>query len=306
MNGLKSLFLSLRPKQWIKNSLLFAGWLFSLGARAFDIAAEAALFSLAFFGFIAFCLLSSSVYLVNDIVDIEEDRRHPDKRNRPIAAGQFPIPAALASAAVALVLGMALSFTLSLHFGGFATAYFAVLILYSFVFKRVLILDSMVIAFGFVMRAVAGAVAVGVSISIWLIICTIFLALFLGFGKRHSELQTLGENAAAHRGVLAHYSPHLLELLLSICGTLALISYSLYSISQHARESFGVDVILTLPFVFFGLFRYLYLVVQEHRGGDPGALLLSDAPLFISVVLWIAVSALLLIWQPGLLSGVLF
>ena len=300
-----ALLKTLRPKQWIKNLILFAGWLFSISDRMFVLSNELILIGRAAWGFLLFCLLSSAVYILNDVFDAEADRQHPQKKDRPIASGALPIPIALAASAALLLTGTVLSFSLDLIFGYVAVIYFAVFTLYTLILKRILILDTLIIALGFVLRALAGAIAVGVGISVWLVVCTIFLALFLGFAKRRSELVTLGNEAANHRDTLAHYTVGLLELLLGICGTLAIISYSLYSISPRAMQSFGPDVLLTLPFVFFGMFRYLYLVVQENRGGDPAAVLFSDPPLFLTVVLWIVVSALLLVLKPGLLNRIL-
>ena len=296
---------STRPKQWVKNLVLYAGELFSLGERTFDPAAELLIFGRATLGFVAFSLLSGATYILNDILDRDADRRHPVKRSRPVASGTVSVPLAASFAFLLFAAGIFLSFHIAPAFGAVALVYFVLILLYSLILKRVLILDTMVIAFGFVVRAIAGAIAVGVGISVWLVICTIFLALFLGFAKRRSEIVFLGESAAAHRGILALYSVRLLDMLLGICGTLAVISYSLYSISSHAMLHFGPDVLLTLPFVFFGVFRYLYLVVGKDGGGDPAAALFSDLPLLLAVSLWIAVSAVLLVAQPGLLNGVL-
>lgn len=301
-----ALIKSLRPKQWVKNLFLYAGWLFSVGDRVLSLDNELRLFGTVTYGFAMFCLLSSAVYLLNDVVDVEADRRHPKKKDRPIASGTLPIPVALLAALVLLAAGAALSFMLSAPFGIVAIIYFLIFVLYSTALKRIIILDTMIIALGFVLRAVAGAIAINVEISAWLVICTVFLALFLGFAKRRSELVVLGSNAAEHRGTLAHYSVPLLDQFLVICSTLAIISYSLYTISPRAVQVFGADFLLTLPFVFFGIFRYLYLVVQENRGGDPASVLLADPPLLTTVVLWIALSALLLGLKPGLLTPFLF
>ena len=300
-----ALLVSLRPKQWIKNLILYAAWLFSLGERAFVLEAEAATFALASWAFLCFCLLSSAVYLINDILDVSADRLHPEKRNRPIASGALPVPAAAAAALCLLASGMAFAWWLAPAFAAAAAVYFVLFLLYSLALKRVAILDSMIIATGFVIRAIAGAIVVEVAISVWLVVCTIFLALFLGFAKRRTELVTLGQAAAEHRGILAHYSVPFLDLLISVSGTLAVTAYPLYSISPHSRQVFGPDAMLTLPFVFFGVFRYLYLVVQENRGGDPANVLLRDAQLLAAVVLWIALSIFLLTAKPGFLNGVL-
>ncbi|HUX08409.1 MAG TPA: decaprenyl-phosphate phosphoribosyltransferase [Acidobacteriota bacterium] len=305
MNTVAALIRSLRPKQWIKNLILYAGWLFSLGERAFEWSNELALFGRATWAFAVFCLLSSSIYLFNDIMDVRADRLHPVKRKRPIASGALPIPLAACTSVVLLAAGLAAAFTINAGFAAAAVTYFVLVTLYSLALKRVPILDSMIIAFGFVLRAIAGALAVEVAISVWLVVCTIFLALFLGFAKRRSELVTLGDAAANHRDILALYSVGFLDLLITICCTLAVISYSLYSISSHAMSVFGPDALLTLPFVFFGVFRYLYLVVLENRGEDPATLLLHDYQLLGAVILWIAVSTILLTLKPGLLNNVL-
>jgi len=305
MKIIAALVRSLRPRQWIKNLILYAGWLFSLGERTFEWSNELALLGRATWAFAAFCLLSSSIYLFNDMMDVKADRRHPVKRRRPIASGALPIPVAAWASLVLLAGGLSLALTTNTGFAAAAVMYVVMVTLYSLALKRVPILDSMIIAFGFVLRAIAGALAVEVAISVWLVVCTIFLALFLGFAKRRSELVTLGEEAANHRDILAQYTVGFLDLLITICCTLAVISYSLYSISSHAMEVFGPDALLTLPFVFFGVFRYLYLVVLENRGGDPATLLLNDYQLLGAVVLWIAVSAILLTLKPGLLNNVL-
>jgi 4-hydroxybenzoate polyprenyltransferase len=305
MATITALIRSLRPKQWIKNLLLYAAWLFSLGERTLSWTGELALLGRASWAFAAFCLLSSSVYLINDIMDVRADRQHPEKKKRPIASGELSIPVAIVAALVLFVAGIGIAFSLNAVFATCAVTYFVMMVLYSVALKLVPILDSMIIAFGFVLRAIAGATSIEVAISVWLVVCTIFLALFLGFAKRRSELVTLGDDAANHRGILAHYSVGFLDLLITICCTLAVISYSLYSISSHAMIVFGPDALLTLPFVFFGVFRYLYLVVLENRGGDPATLLLSDFQLLAAVVLWIAVSALLLTIKPGILNNVL-
>ena len=304
MSAFSAFMRSLRPKQWIKNLILYAGWLFSLGERTFSLQRELMLFGQVTYGFVAFCLLSSAIYLLNDIIDRDADREHPAKRNRPIASGALSLSFAGLASFLLFAGGTSLAFLFNAYFGALAAVYFVMFVFYSLIFKRIIILDSMVIATGFVLRAIAGAVIVSVGISVWLIVCTIFLALFLGFAKRRSELVTLQSDAAVHRRILAQYSLGLLDLLLGICCTLAVISYSLYSITRHAQSTLGPDVLITLPFVFFGVFRYLYLVVQENRGSDPASVLLSDPPLLVTVILWITISAVLLVSRPGLLGGI--
>lgn len=271
---------------------MFAGVLF--GGRLLD--ATAVLLAAA--AFVVFCALSSAMYLVNDIRDREADRRHPLKRQRPIAAGALPTRTA-AIAAVALVAGAeAAAALVAPMLAAVGAAYIALLLLYSVALKHVVILDVLVIAAGFVLRAIAGAVAVDVPIRPWLLICTTLLALFLALSKRRHELVLLGEDAANHRRSLEEYSPYLLDQMIAVVTASTVIAYTVFATSVETAERLGTSRLgLTVPFVLYGIFRYLYLVHQKRGGGSPAALLLNDGPLLACVALW-AGTVVLLMYTP--------
>lgn len=294
----RGLVVTLRPQQWTKNLVLFAALLF--GRQLFEPAAVAA----ASAAFVIFCALSGTVYLVNDVVDREADRRHPVKARRPVASGALPVSTALAAAAV---LGTgALAGALAINGAFFATAlgYVVLLGLYSGPLKRMVIVDVLVIAIGFVLRSVAGAFAVEVAISHWLLVCTILLALFLALAKRRHEIVLLQEGAGSHRPILEEYSPYLLDQMIAIVGAATIMGYALYTVSPETVEKFGTDrLLLTLPFPLYGLFRYLYLVHQRQGGGSPSEVLLTDRPLLACVVLWAVVVALIIYGPPGAAVG---
>jgi 4-hydroxybenzoate polyprenyltransferase len=293
---------TMRPKQWTKILIVFAAYLFSLSDRTIVYETELALALRALFAFALFCLLSSSVYIINDILDREADRLHPKKRNRPIASGELPIWAALILFCVIFGAGIVGSYILNPSFGTTASLYFLTFLLYSCGLKKLVILDAVIIAIGFVMRAVAGAMAVSVGISVWLVICTVFLALFLGFSKRRAELVGLGEFAGDHRDVLRHYTVAHLDFLLGICASLAIVGYTMYALSARTIQHVGPDSLITLPFVIFGIFRYLFLVVNDFGGDDPASTLLTDGPLLTSILCWVALWAWLIAARPGLLD----
>ena len=286
------LFLSVRPEQWTKNLLVFAGLLF--GLRLTDVTAV----GYAIAAFLIFCALSGAVYLVNDVADRHTDQAHPLKRRRPVASGALPVRVALVAAAViggaALLGAAAMSSTLALISG----AYLLLLVLYSASLKHVVILDVLLIALGFVLRAAAGAVAVAVPISPWLLVCTTLLALFLALSKRRHELTLLAEGAAGHRPILGEYSPYLLDQMIGVVTASTLMAYAFYTTSEETAAKFGTTRLTwTIPFVLYGIFRYLYLVHQKRGGGSPAAMLLTDRPLLACVALW-AVSVVLLLYSP--------
>jgi 4-hydroxybenzoate polyprenyltransferase len=284
--------LSLRPAQWSKNLLVFAGLLF--GRRLLDPAAvlDAGL------AFVVFCGLSGAVYLVNDIADREADQRHPLKAQRPIASGALSVSTATAVALGLGVVCLAVSYVVGPAFSGVATAYLALQILYSFVLKDIVIIDVLTIAIGFVLRAVGGAVAVRVEISYWLLVCTILLALFIALAKRRHEIVLLSAGAASHRAILGEYSPYLLDQMIGVVTASTLISYVFYTISPETQAKFGTTWLgLTIPFPLYGIFRYLYLVHQREGGGSPADLLLTDRPLLACVALW-ALTVALIIYRP--------
>jgi 4-hydroxybenzoate polyprenyltransferase len=280
---------SLRPEQWTKNLFVFAGVLF--GGRLLD---GGALLSAAA-TFVIFCGLAGTVYLINDLSDRDADQRHPLKRMRPIASGQLPASRALPIAIVIGILSIAAAYALRPALGVVATAYMAQSLLYSHVLKHVVIIDVLIIAAGFVLRAVAGAVAIGVPISHWLIVCTTLLALFIGLSKRRHELTLLAEGATEHRRILGEYSTYLLDQMISVVTASTLVAYSVYTTSAETAARIGTTRLpLTIPFVLYGIFRYLYLVHQKREGGSPAALLLTDRPLLACVALWgLSVAALL-------------
>jgi len=287
------LLLSIRPRQWSKNLLLFAGLLFA--KRLFDPSSVIA----AIGAFVIFCALSSVVYLLNDVADRASDRRHPLKRTRPIAAGVVSLPLAL-STAVALALGaIVAAFALGTQFVILALSYLGLNVLYSGLLKHVVILDVLTIAIGFVLRAAAGAVAIQVAISHWLFVCTILLALFISLAKRRHELVLLASGAREHRPILDDYSPYLLDQMIGITASASLIAYILYTINPENAERFGTPWLdLTIPFPIYGIFRYLYLVHQRQGGGSPADLLLSDLPLLACVICWV-VTVVLIVYMPS-------
>jgi 4-hydroxybenzoate polyprenyltransferase len=291
-----SLFLSLRPSQWTKNLIIFAGLIF--GQRLLEPAAVGASVS----AFLVFCALSGVVYLVNDVADREADRLHPRKRHRPIASGAVPVALALGTAAVLAVAGLVAAFLLRFEFG-LAAAYLALLGSYSGPLKHVVIIDVLTIAVGFVLRAAAGALVLGVEIGHWLLIVTLLLALFLALSKRRHELVLLAEGATNHRRILQEYSPYLLDQMIAAVTASTLVAYAFSTISPEVIEKFGTDKLgLTFPFPLYGIFRYLYLVHQKEGGGSPSDMLLNDRPLLICVALW-AASVVLIIYGPTRLIG---
>ena len=289
---LVALVLSLRPHQWTKNLIVFAALVF--GERRLDSAAVLA----AFVTFVVFCLLSGVVYLINDVRDREADRRHPVKRRRPVASGALSPRAAVVSAACLSVVSLGAAFLLSPAVAVVAGLYVVLLGLYSTTLKHIVILDVLTIAFGFVLRAWAGAVAVDVVMSHWLLLLTLLLALFIGLSKRRAELVTLADSAKAHRRSLAEYSPYLLDQMISVATASTLLAYALYTIDAQTVARFGTDRLLwTFPFPLYGILRYLYLVHQREAGGDPAELLLTDRPLLACVAFW-GVAVLLIVYAP--------
>jgi len=287
-----NLLTSLRPSQWTKNLLLFAGLIF--GRKLFVWSAVLEVMA----AFVIFCGLSGVVYLVNDVLDRESDRRHPLKAKRPIASGAVGVGTATTAAVVLTALGLLAAFALNLRFGLVAAAYTGLLVLYSGPLKQIVIIDVLTIAIGFVLRAVAGAVAVDVQISHWLLVCTILLALFIALAKRRHELTLLAGDATSHRRILGEYSPQLLDQMIAVVTASTLIAYVFYTISPETEQKFGTTWLgLTIPFPLYGIFRYLYLIHQRAGGGSPADLLLADRPLLACVALW-ALMVALIIYQP--------
>jgi len=276
---------SMRPKQWTKNLLLFAGLIFDKKFTNLNLTLR------AFLGFILFCLISGAIYIINDIKDIEEDKFHPIKKKRPIASGTISIPTALIFSIVIIVLSLISAYLLNIGFGNSALIYVVLILLYSGFLKHIVILDIMIVSIGFVIRAIAGAQVIGIIFSPWLLICTMFLALFLALCKRRYELVALSDNANIHRKVLEEYSPLFLDQMISIVTASTVISYALYTITRWEEKR----LIYTIPFVLYGIFRYLYLVYKKGEGGSPEILLLRDKSLLLDILLWVAVSIFILI-----------
>ena len=272
----------MRPHQWVKNLLVFGGLLFS--QRLTDPVAVL----LSVHAFLLFCFAASSIYLLNDVQDRDEDRRHPEKRLRPIASGDVSSAAAIAAMVVLAIGSLGSAFLINRSFGVLLCLYFAMNVAYTVKLKHVVILDVMLIAFGFVLRAVGGAIAIGQPASSWLILCTMTLALLVGFGKRRNELAVLQGDAANHRSNLDEYSLPFLDVMMTISAAAAVIMYTLYAAaSAHFRKDHAPMLVLTTPFVIYGIFRYLYLVHRQSGGGDPSKLFVSDKPFLINGVLWV-------------------
>ena len=274
---------SLRPHQWTKNLILFAALLFARrihDGRSLLASTEA---------FLIFCFISGAAYLFNDIIDLERDRLHPVKQTRPLAAGLLA-PSVAGWAAMGLTAASLFSaFALSSWFGVVALGYFLLIAGYSLFLKNVVILDVLAVSFGFVLRAIAGAVAIDVAFSKWLLICTMLLALFLSLNKRRHELTLLAGGAAEHRRILGEYSPYLLDQMIAVVTASTVVCYALYTQAPETVAKFCTDrLVWTLPFVVYGIFRYLYLVHQREEGGNPSRVLLNDRPLLMAIGLWAA------------------
>lgn len=292
--------LSMRPKQWTKNLLVFMALFFTIDQAWEPGEIEAALRLLAKAGiaFIIFCLISGVTYVVNDVLDRENDRIHPTKRLRPIASGNLPIPAALAVSSAVGILAVAGSYILEPVFGLVATLYLAALLLYSFILKRIALVDVLSISSGFILRAVAGAAVLQLPISPWLYICTGFGALFVALAKRRSELASAGEQASKQRDSLSEYTLPLLDQLIGVVTPAAIVSYTLYTVTaDNLPDNFAM--LLTVPFVVYGLFRYLFIVQRYGLGETPEDILFSDAPLIIAILLWLATAAGVLVAFRG-------
>ncbi len=284
-----SLLRQLRPKQWTKNAIVFAGLVFA--KKLGDPHAVA----LAVMAFAIFCLLSSVVYVINDMVDVEADRLHPKKRFRPLAAGDITLAQARGLVAL-LLLSLPAALVLDVAFGAVALLYFANNLAYSLRLKHVVILDVFIIAAGFVLRAVAGAVVIHVDISPWFLLCTTLAALFLALSKRRHELLLLSEEAGSHRRILEEYSTPLLDSMIAVVTSATVMAYSLYTFfAENLPRNHAM--MLTIPFVLYAVFRYLYLVYKKDEGGSPDEALLKDVPLLTCILLW-GVTAVGILYAP--------
>ena len=277
------LFHLMRPHQWVKNTFVFTGLLFGHAWHDPNLVARVAI------AFIAYCLVSSTVYIINDIVDLEQDRYHPKKTRRPLASGQVSVTAAIILAAVLGVLGFGLALGASKIVAIILVAYALMNIAYSLRLKHVVILDVFIIATGFMLRILAGTLGVGIQPSQWLLLCGMMVTLFLGFTKRRAEIMALAEDKAAHRKVLEHYSPILLDKMIGITAAGLIMSYSLYTMNPDTIRIHGTaNLIYTVPFVMYGVFRYIYLLHHQSRGSDTAHDLVRDPHLLIVVGAWLA------------------
>ncbi len=294
MNTVWHVLVSLRPKQWTKNLLLFAGVVFSKSFLDFSLVRK------SFLGFLLFCAFSGAIYIINDLFDRDKDREHPSKRTRPIASGTLGTSAAVIVAAVILVISLPLSWLLGSEFFFYSLAFILVNGAYSVILRNVVILDVISISFSFLIRAGAGVVVLHTAIpdlefSPWLWICTLFLSLFLAICKRRNEFSNLS-SAGEHRRSLKEYSEHLLDQLVGMSATSAIISYSIYTVWPETVMKFGTrSLVYTIPFVVFGIMRYLYLVYNRQEGGDPSGVLLTEKAIIIDVFLWFVTTLIIIV-----------
>lgn len=281
-----ALFELMRPKQWLKNVFVFAAIIFSGRFLNSNI------LSLNIITFLLFCITSSIIYILNDIVDIEKDRCHPEKKKRPLASGRVSKKSAiiLDAALFILVIFFGYSF-LNLKILGIMITYIFINILYCFKLKNIVIIDVMTITFGFVLRVESGSIATGVEVSPWLFLCTILLSLFLALNKRKSEIITLKDNSSSHRKILKEYSTNSIDKMLTIVNPSILMAYCLYTFSSVQSKT----MIITIPFVLYGVFRYEYLMDKENIGGKPEDVFVKDKPFLIDVIIWV-VSVILIIY----------
>ncbi len=286
---IRDLLRSMRPPQWIKNLFIFAAPIFGRAIGQGPILFRTAA------AFAVFCGLSSALYLVNDVVDAEEDRVHPRKSKRPIAAGRVSPGLAWTAAGLLAGAGLAAAAWLDGTFFAAAAAYVLLNLAYSWRLKHVVILDVFIVAAGFVLRVAAGGFVAGVAPSPWLLVCTTLIALLLALGKRRHELVFLEESAAKHRSVLGDYNARLLDQMIAVVTSATAVAYALYCMSGETVRRFGSEKLLwTAPFVLYGIFRYLYLVYRRGEGGSPEELIVRDAPLLLATALWIGAAAALI------------
>ncbi len=301
MSSLRLIVVSMRPRQWLKNGVVLAALVFSL--RFTDpVSVARALAAVA-----VFCLLSGAAYLANDVLDRERDRSHPIKKDRPIASGRLAVSTALVAAGVLAAGALALSVLLDLGGGGegwlftpIVVAFLVLQVFYSVVLKHAVILDVLTLSAGFVLRTVAGARVIDVPISSWLLICAFLLAVFLALCKRRHEVLLLEGGADIHRPTLGEYSPALLDQMIAVVTSSTLVAYALYTLAPETQAKFGTDDLkYTIPFVLYGIFRYLYLAYRKDLGGSPEMALLGDAPLLADIAAYLLVAAFILLRGGG-------
>lgn len=289
----RALLKTMRPRQWTKNGFVYAALVFD--GKLF----EPSLFLRTTVAFVCFCLISSATYLINDLVDIEKDRQHPTKRNRPLAAGILPPWVAVAAAIVIVVVCLPVAFWLSPAFGAILISYLLLTLAYTFYLKHVVIVDLLVLASGFVLRVAGGVAVIDVErFSPWLYVCMVLLALFIVMGKRRHELILLEGKASTHRASLENYNLRFIDEMIALVTSTIVMAYSLYTFSAPNLPA-NHTMMLTIPFVLYGLFRYLYLIHVKGEGGAPEELLLRDRPLLIDVALWVLAVVLVMYVLPS-------
>lgn len=277
---LLALIKTMRPRQWVKNGLVFIPLFFDGKLTdPYSVARTTA-------AFVLLCLMSSAVYIMNDLKDIDGDRQHPQKRYRPLAAGQLNPTVATVTAVLLVVVSLVGGFLLSPALGGVLAIYLIIQLAYNFYLKNVVLLDVMVVAAGFILRVAAGVAVIHVvRFSPWLYVCTGLLALFVALGKRRQEIMLLGHEAGNHRAILSEYNLELIDWLIGIVTTSAVVAYSLYTFMAEGLPANNL-MMLTIPFVLYGVFRYLYLIHVRHDGGAPEEIFLTDRPMQATLILW--------------------
>jgi len=269
----------LRIRQWTKNILIFAALIFSNHAHQIDYVAR------SFIAFFIFSIGVGALYIFNDIHDLEGDCEHPVKKRRPIASGRMSVKTGWIFFIALGILSLALSFMFDTDFGLVVLLYFILQLFYTLVLKKIVIVDVFAISLSFILRVIAGAVVIHVDISNWILICTMLLALFLALSKRRHELILLDNNAGGHRVILREYSPYLLDQMIGVVTSATLVAYIIFTLSGETTAKFG-RMVLTVPFVLYGIFRYLYLIHIKEKGGEPEEILLTDIPLQLDILLY--------------------
>jgi 4-hydroxybenzoate polyprenyltransferase len=309
MNGPVALIRLARPKQWVKNVFVFTALIFSRttgpGGDKISAITDLGAITESLIAFACFCLASSAIYFFNDYRDVEEDRRHPVKRNRPLAKGDLPRWAGIAGlfACAGGAIGVALA-SLGAVTAAVIATYLVLNLMYSAGLKHVVIIDVLIIAAGFVLRILAGAAAIQAMPSTWLILCAITISLFLGFTKRRAEVVLLGDKAHEHRRVLAHYSTAFLDQMISVATAATVVCYILYTVDERTVELVGSRLLVfTVPFVLYGIFRYLYLVYHAEAGGDPTRTVFTDVPLLLTGAGWGALCVTVIIFGRGIMNA---
>jgi len=284
LSEFKNILVSMRPQQWVKNVFLFIGLVFS--HNLFDVHLLQKVMS----GFLLFCLGASSVYIFNDIQDRKRDKEHPEKSKRPLASGNLRLVDAYVTSVVLVAISFVGAFLIDRAFFIILATYVVMNVAYSIRIKHIVILDVMCIAFGFVFRVFAGTMLAGVDPSDWLIICTITLSLFLGLSKRRQELAVIGADASNYRRVLTDYNIAFLDQMIAVATACTVMSYALYTVADETVARFGTrNLVFTIPFVIYGIYRYLYLIHRKELGGNPTEELTSDLPMFLNGLIWFVV-----------------